>query len=286
LQEFAEVVGSDRVNVQLLLPPGREPHSWEPRPTDIVNLSKADIFIYIGAGLEPWAKDLLEGVKSSSLLVIEASEGLDLIYLEELNTHLLVKETKQKNTSHRKYEHRHHHERIDPHVWLDFRNDQKIIDKIVKVFSRMDPEGTAIYINNGKKYKEKLAGLDIKYAQGLKNCKRSIILLGGHGAFSYVARKYELKEIPLHGMSPDAEPKPRELAEVIDFAEIQGIKAVFFERLVNDRLARVVAEEIGAVTLVLNSGPNLTKKEIEEGITFISLMEENLRNLMKGLECE
>jgi zinc transport system substrate-binding protein len=288
LQEFARVVGKERVNVEIILPPGTEPHTWRPRPADIVNLSKADIFIYIGSGMEPWVEDLLKGVQNDSLLIIEASEGLDLIRADESEKDFLPKKPDQNknNNSSIKDRHVHHHERMDPHIWLDFENDQKIIDKIVNVFSRLDPEGKAIYTENGKKYKKKLAELDGKYSKGLRKCKRSEILMGGHATFSYIARRYGLKQISLYGLSPDAEPKPREMAEIIDFAKANGIKAVFVEKLVNDRLASIIAKEIGAVTLVLNPGPNLTGKERKRGITFISIMEGNLKNLMKGLGCE
>ncbi|MGA1864770.1 MAG: metal ABC transporter solute-binding protein, Zn/Mn family [bacterium] len=286
LQEFARVVGGERVNAEILLPPGTEPHTWRPRPADIVNLSKADIFIYIGSGMEPWVEDLLKGVKSDLLLIIAASEGLDLISAEESESDLPGKKADQNKDSHMKDISRHHHERMDPHIWLDFENDQKIIDKIVKVFSTLDPEGTAIYTENGKRYKKKLAELDRNYSNGLRNCERSEILMGGHATFSYIAKRYGLKQISLYGLSPDAEPKPREMAEIIDFAKSKGIKAVFVEKLINDRLARIIAKEIGADTLVLNPGPNLTVKESERGITFISIMEDNLKNLTKGLGCE
>lgn len=286
LQEFARVVGNERVNVEIFLPPGTEPHTWRPRPADIVNLSKADIFIYIGSGMEPWVEDLLEGVKSDSILVIEASEGLDLIPAERSERDFLEEGTDQNNNSPVKVRAGHHHERMDPHIWLDFENDKKIIDKIVKIFSRMDPEGNVVYTENGNKYKEKLAELDMKYSKGLKNCQRSEILMGGHATFSYIAKRYGLKQISLYGLSPDAEPKPREMAEIIDFARLKGIKAVFIEKLISDRLARIIAEEIGAEILVLNPGPNLTEKERESGITFISIMEDNLKSLMKGLGCE
>ncbi|MGA1842099.1 MAG: metal ABC transporter solute-binding protein, Zn/Mn family [bacterium] len=286
LQEFARVVGSERVNVEIFLPPGTEPHTWRPRPVEIVNLSKADIFIYIGSGMEPWVEDLLEGIKSDSLLIIEASEGLDLISAEESGRDFPEKKADQNNNSPVKHGSGHHYQRMDPHIWLDFENDQKIIDKIVRVFSSKDPEGTAIYTQNGKRYKEKLAELDRKYSKGLRSCERSEILMGGHATFSYIARRYGLKQISLYGLSPDAEPKPREMAEIIDFAGSKGIKAVFIEKFINDRLARIIAEEIGAYVLVLNPGPNLTGKERESGITFISIMEDNLINLMKGLGCE
>jgi len=267
LEEFARAVGGERVTVKLLLPPGSEPHTWEPRPSDILSLKKAHIFIYIGAGMEPWIKDLLEETKKESLVVMEASDGLDLIH-------------KNGNGNH------HDNIGMDPHIWLDFRNDEKIIDRMVKMFSKMDPEGKLFYEYNGEVYKKKLIALDLHYSENLRNCKRSEILLGGHSAFSYMARRYDLEQIPLYGISPDAEPKPKEMADMIDFAKSHDVKAVYFERLINDRLATVIAEEIGAITLALNPGVNLTREERERGLSFISIMEENLSNLMKGLACE
>lgn len=267
LEEFANAVGGERITVKLLLPPGSEPHTWEPRPSDILCLTKAHIFIYIGAGMEPWIKDLLEGAKKESLVVMEASNGLDLIH-------------KKGNGNH------HDHIGMDPHIWLDFRNDEKIIDRMVKIFSKMDPEGKLFYECNGEGYKKKLVALDQHYTENLRNCKRSEILFGGHSAFSYMARRYDLEQIPLYGISPDAEPKPKEMANMIDFAKSHDVNAVYFERLFSDSLAKVIAQEIGAITLVLNPGVNLTREERKRGLTFISIMEENLSNLMKGLACE
>lgn len=285
LQEFARAVGGERVAVSLLLPPGAEPHTWEPRPSDILNVANADIFIYIGSGLEPWAKDILEGARRDSLEVVEIAEKLDLLDYHESTEDVLSKKAVRSMPS--KNAHTGHlHGGIDSHIWLDFHIDQRIIDTLVDVFSRKDPERESFYRNNGGAYKERLASLDVQYAKCLARCKRSEILVAGHAAFSYLAQRYGLEQISLMGMNPDAEPKPREMAKIMDYAKGRKVRTIFYERLVNDQLARVIAEEIGAKTMVLNPGTNLTRKERNAGITFIAVMEENLKNLMKGLECE
>ncbi|MBN2373995.1 zinc ABC transporter substrate-binding protein [bacterium] len=271
LQEFAKAVGGKKVKVDMLLPPGAEPHTWEPRPSDIVTITKADIFIYIGAGMEPWIKDVLEGAKHDSLTIVEASDWIDLI--------------EEKGLSLSNHDH-HHPKGADPHIWLDFYNDQIIIDKIAEAFCLRDPDDTNLYMQNAADYKNKLSDLDKRYIQGLEGCKGAYMIFGGHSAFSYLTKRYGLHQVTLYGISPDSEPSPKKLAEVVDLTKKLGIKTVFFEKMVNDRLARVIAEETGAATLALNPGPNLSKEEREAGTSFISIMDENLKNLRKGLGCE
>ncbi|HOC39409.1 MAG TPA: zinc ABC transporter substrate-binding protein, partial [Thermodesulfobacteriota bacterium] len=110
--------------------------------------------------------------------------------------------------------------------------------------------------------------------------------VGGHAAFAYLAERYGLQQIPLYGLSPNAEPSPKKMAELIDTAKRHQVKVIYFEQLVSDRLAKVIAREVGAETLALNNGANLTKEDIRAGTTFIHIMESNLEHLRYGLECQ
>lgn len=300
LQEMARSVGGDRVSVNLLLPPGAEPHSWEPKPSDIVTLTKADIFIYLGAGMEPWVYGILQSINRPSLKVFEASQGLPAIAngREKMETgenekgpphspdpHAQHKDHNDHDDDHGD-DHDHHHDPMDPHFWLDFSYDQIIVSKIAKAFSELDPAGAGFYIQNASHYQKKLAELDRKYQEGLKGCQNRKIFLGGHSAFAYLAKRYHLEQVTLYGVSPDAEPSPKIVAETVDLAKRLKIKTIFFEELVSDRMARVLAEEVGAGTLTLNPGANITKEHLKSGVTFLSLMEKNLENLRKGLACE
>ncbi len=271
LKEFAQAVGGKHAKVDLLLPPGAEAHTWEPKPSDILRLSKADIFIYIGAGMEPWIHDILKGIRNPDLSIVEASHGLQLIRSDARHRH--------------EGEHIHVHE-FDPHIWLDFEYAWRIVDKITQAFVKKDLEGINYYQENAEVYKERLHNLDRKYRKALKECRHREIIHGGHAAFAYLARRYDLKQIPLYGISPDSEPTPKRLAEITEIAKKHGIKTIYFEALVSDKLARVIAIDAGAKTLVLNPGANLTKEQLEEGVTFLSLMEKNLENLRYGLECQ
>ena len=270
LLEFAGAVSGERGEVSLLLPPGAEIHTWRPRPSDIIRLSSADLFIYIGADLEPWLHDLLKSIRNPNLRVLEASRGIPLVDEEGIVHNA----------------HEHEHGAHDPHIWLDFKNDQRIVDKIAAVLSEMDTEGSSVFKRNAFIYKEKLQRLDHKFKDGLMDCVHRTMILAGHGAFGYLARSYNLRQISLYGLSPDSRPTPKKLIEVVELAKKYRIKVIFFEIRVRDELAKVIAEEVGARTLVLNPGANLTKEQLKSGKTFFDIMEKNLEKLKDGLICK
>jgi len=269
LYEFALEVGGDRADVSLLLPPGVEPHAWEPKASDLVAISKSDLFLCVSENLEPWVADVARGAGHEGLRVMAAAEGLGGHHDEASQGHG-DKEGESR----------------DPHVWLDLAYDQGIVTRIAQALSSIDPENGDRYRSNAVAYNERLQALDRKYKQALAVCRHRTLVLGGHSAFSYLARRYGLEEIPLYGVSADAQPTPRRVAEVVEIARGLKVQYVFFETLVSPKLARVVAEEIGAQTLVLNPGANMTKEQFDRGLTFLSILEENLKNLRKGLECE
>ncbi|MEE9390139.1 MAG: zinc ABC transporter substrate-binding protein [Candidatus Aminicenantaceae bacterium] len=276
LKEFAQAVAGDRGEVSLLVPPGAEIHTWRPRPSDIVRLSSTDLFLFIGSNMEPWLQDILEGVQNPNLKTLEAGQGISLIEKDS---------TSGEHEGETEQEHEHDHEAADPHVWLDFQNDQVIIDKIAVALSEIDPDGASIYRKNASVYKQRLQDLDNKYKQGLQTCTHRVFILGGHAAFGYMAKRYGLQQISLYGVSPDAKPTPKKLIEIVELAKKYGIKVIFFDSSLSEELARVLAREIGARTLVLNPGANITKEQLKLGKTFFDIMEENLENLIDGLIC-
>jgi zinc transport system substrate-binding protein len=276
LTDFTQAVGGDRVKVTQLLPPGAEAHTWEPKPSDIVKLSRADVFICIGAEMEPWVSGILKTIENPKLIIIEASQGLSLLRAD------------QADAGGEKHHHSNEstHGRFDPHIWLNFDYDQKIVDKIAGVLSKRGPAGSGYYRKNAEAYKAKLRDLDLRYRKELEKCNSKEIILGSHAAFAYLARQYGLTQIPLYGISPNAEPTPKKMAEVITLAKKYRARAIYYEELVSDKLAKTIAQEVGAKILVLNPGANLTKKQIETKVTFLALMEQNLENLKYGLACK
>ena len=273
LQEFARAVGGDKIQADLLLPPGAEPHNWEPKPSDFAKIAKADVFIGIGPMMEPWAAKVLRAVNNPKLQVMEASRGLPLLHARE-------HEPDPKHAGAKSHE-----GELDPHLWLDFSLDAKIVDSIAAVFSARDSAHASFYRDRAEGYKTKLAALDQAYQETLSKCRRRQIIIGGHSAFAYLSRRYNLEQVALYGLSPNAEPTPKKLAAVIQSARQHQAKYIFFEVLVNPKLSQVLAKEAGIGTLVLQAGHNLTKEQLREKITFLELMKLNLENLSRGLEC-
>ncbi len=273
LQEFARSVGGAKAQVDLLLPPGAEPHNWEPKPSDVNRIKQADFFIYIGRAMEPWAGDLLKAVSTGRLRVLEAGR---------------VAPPEPQDSHPGKHTHiaDAHGEKKDPHIWLDFSIDIKILEMIAAAFSEKDPAQAAHYRSNASAYEAKLADLDQKYRSSLSSCRQRQMILGGHSAFGYLAQRYGLRQMALYGISPNAEPTPKKLAEVVQAAKNQRVKFIFFESLMNPKLAQVLAKEAGIGTLNLYDGANVTKDQLQKKTTFLELMEKNLANLRRGLECE
>jgi len=268
LYDFAKNIGQQKVEVTLLLPPGVEPHSFEPKPGDILKVHKADIFIYTGRYMEPWVEDILRGIGSQGPLIIDASK--DIIFAEKASE-------------------KDHQERgkTDPHIWLDFSNAQKIVDNILEGFIKKSPENKDIFLKNSLEYKMRLNELDERFRDTLTTCMKDIIIHGGHFAFGYLAKRYNLKYLSAYkGFSPDAEPTPRSLMELSKRLKEYNQKFLFYEELITPKVSEVIARETGAKLLMLHAAHNITRDELDRGVTFISIMEQNLKNLKIGLQCQ
>ncbi len=264
LQEFAREIVGDRGEVGLLIPPGAGVHTWQPRASDILRLSSADLFIYIGAGLEPWITDLLRTLSSPELKVLALAESLPLQDREEGDD----KDAR------------------DPHIWLDFGLDMIIVDQLAALLSEIEPSHAPVFLKHAEVLKARIQTLDAAYARALERCLSRNLLVGGHAAFGYLAKRYNLEQISIFGLSPDAEATPSRLIAAIESGKKSQIRAVFMEANTSSRIAEVVARELGIEVLPLHPGANLSRKEWESGRTFFDIMEENLANLKKGLACD
>ena len=288
LYDFARTIGQDKVDVSLLLPPGVEAHSFEPRPGDIVRINTADVFVYTGRFMEPWAADFLQSLTNKALIVVDASKGISL--LETTDQH---EEEAAAEDGHEVAREgvpapaEHQYGRYDPHIWLDFSNAQKMVDTLCAALVEKDPPNRDSYLKNAADYKRKLESLDQEYRQALARCKYHTLIHAGHFAFGYMAKRYSLTFLSAYkGFSPDAEPTPRDISELIEKTKQSGVKYVYFEELISPRVAQTLAAEAGVQLLSLNGAHNVSKDTLARGDTFLSIMQRNLESLRKGLECQ
>jgi zinc transport system substrate-binding protein len=277
LWEFTREVARDRMEVATLVPNGVEPHDWEPAPHDVARLEKARAFVYNGAGLEPWVDKLIRNLGGKGPLMVRTTERVTLLDAQRAHAHDRPGGEKRSPAP------GHRHEK-DPHVWLDPVLAQAQVEAIRIALSKIDPAQAERYASHARAFTARLTGLHEAYTRGLAQCARRDIIVS-HAAFTYLARRYGLTQVPIMGLAPDAEPSAADLAAVARFAKQRKVRFIFFETLVSQKLADTLAREVGARTLVLNPIEGLTREEAAAGKGYVDLMEENLRNLRVALEC-
>ena len=273
--DFVKEIAKDKVDVSLLLPPGVESHAYDPTPQDMTNIKKADIFVYTGQYMEPWAEKIVEIGKNEKLVIVDTSKGIELIDEED-------HEHEEEHGHEEGYDHEHGGK--DPHIWLDPICAQKMVDNIVEGLITADKGNEKFYRENGEEYKKKLQQLDEKFIETFRKTKYNKIMYGGHFAFGYFAKRYGLEHIsPYNGFTPNAEPTPKRIAELIKNIESSGIKVIYYEELINPKVAKIISDQTGAEMLLLHGAHNLSKSELESGISYIEIMEQNLERLKQGL---
>ncbi len=273
LYDFARSIAGERAEVSMLMPPGMEPHSFEPRPDDMLRINSAGLFVYTNPVMEPWAARIIQGVDPNRVRVINAGRGAGY-------------RTVTQDGDADGQEHGHQHAgALDPHIWLDPDNVQLMVDNILSGFTSADPVNAAYYRGNASALKSRLADLDRRYRRGLASCEHREFLHGGHYAFGYLARRYNLAYRSLSGVSSESEPSAARMAAMVRHIRESGAQYLFAEELLSPRLTETLAAEAGVQVLRLHGGHNLALDDFRAGVTFISLMDRNLANLQKGLAC-
>jgi len=272
LYDFARAVAGDKATIQLLLPPGVEPHSFEPKPEDMVRVSKADLVVYTNEYMEPWAVKMLQTIAAKPVIV-DASKGVALLKAGPEEAAEQAHEGGRRGG-------------MDPHIWLDFANAQTMVRNIADGLIAKDPANKDYYLANARAYQQELAQLDQEYRAGLGNCGKKEFLHGGHFAFGYLAKRYGLKYLSAQALNPDSEPTPAKIAELIREMRANGLKYVYCEELLSPATAEMIARETGAKVLLLNGAHNISKEDFDKKVTFVLLMRQNLVNLRLGLQCQ
>jgi zinc transport system substrate-binding protein len=279
LGDFCQQIGRDLVQVQVLIPPGASPHVFEPAPSVMAKASQARVFVYIGAGLEPWAARLLRSRGTESLLVVEAAQGIPLLGLDEQHHHHEAAGG-QGHTGKRPDQAGAHatHLAGNPHIWLDPVLAQEICRKIAGALIQADPGHRAHYEANLKSYLAALDELDREIKQ-LAGKWRLRDFVSFHPSFSYFARRYNLHEVGTIEAAPGREPTPRHLQTLVAAIRRYGIKVVFAEPQLNPRVAEVIAQEAGVKVLKLDPMGGAPPY----GSDYLQLMRANLAALDEAL---
>lgn len=245
---FTSRIVGDRLQVKNLTPVGTEPHEYELSTNDVASLEKARLIIINGGGMEKWQKNI--NVRKDR--IVETGEGL--------------------------------FDRNDPHIWLDPNLASIQVDRIYDALIKIDPQDEHYFTANVSKIKSELKNLDNEYSTSLANCDLRTVVTS-HDAFGYLAKRYLFRQLSIVGLSPEEEPSPKKMAEISDFAKKEKVKYIFFETLLNSRLAETIAKEAGISILVFNPLEGLTKEEIAQKMDYFTIQRNNIKNLELALSC-
>lgn len=270
LYDITKNIGGDDVSVSLLLDPGIEAHSFEPTPSDMMEISQADVFIYTGSFMEIWAEDILKSINNPDLLIIDASQSINLI---------------ENNDNHEEEGVEHEHEGVDPHIWLDFDNLKTMVNNINDGLKTKATDNQEDFELRAANYIDRISLLDKKYREELNNCQQKSIIYSGHYAFAYLAKRYNLSYSSAYGLSPNSEPNASTLVSLAEQLKKTNAGYVFQEELISPRVAEVLEKETGAQILTLSAAHNLSRQDLDTGKTLFSVFEDNLKNLKLGLNC-
>ena len=277
LGDFCQKIGGDLVQVQVLIPPGASPHLFEPAPSVMARASQARVFVYIGAGLEPWAARLLSSRGSKDQVVVEAARGIPLLGMAPTSPRAARRNRMGPRTTGKGGAH-DRHLGGNPHIWLDPVLVQGICRKIAGAMIQADPDHRARYEANLQEY---LAALDElnREIEATARTWRLRDFVSFHPSFSYFARRYNLHEVGTIEAAPGREPTPRHLQDLVAAVRRSGIKVVFAEPQLNPRVAEVIAQEAGVKVLMLDpiGGPP------PYGSDYLKLMRYNLAALDEAL---
>lgn len=300
--DFARQIAGDKAEVTLLLSPGMEAHSFDPTPADVADINECDLFIYTGEYMEVWAEKIIDSLEND-VQVLDVSEGISLVKTEDehLNhiedaeishehsedEHLEDEhlEDEHSEDEHSGHEHDGHNHVYDPHIWtspvMAVQMMENILDKMIEI----DPDNADYYRANAQEYISQIEELDKGFREVVNHSNIRTLYFADKFAMYYFAEEYGLNYISVFdSCSSETEPSAKLVAEMIDEVKEHHASAVFYAELSNHKAADTITEETGVKAYLLHSCHNVSKEEMRNGATYVSLMSQNLENLRKGLE--
>lgn len=299
--DFTRQIVGDKADVTMLLKPGAESHSYEPTPQDIKNIQNCDLFIYTGGENDVWVDDILNSMgdqKPETLRLVdcvptvheEIVEGMEHEHEDEDEYEHEQEngdghEHEQENgDEHEQESEQEHEEETDEHVWTSPRNAVEIVDKITFLLCEKDQKNADTYKKNSGDYKKQLEELDASFREVVDQAKRKTLLFGDRFPFRYFADAYDLDYYAAFtGCSTETEVSAATVAFLTDKVKEDQLPVVFVIELSDGKTADTICEATGAKKMTLYSCHNITKDQMEDGATYLSMMRENVDSLRAAL---
>lgn len=308
------------IDLKMIVTPGQDSHSFEPTPSDVIQMENADVLIYNGGSLETWIDTLLDSLNNKNQIQMkmmdyvdvlneEIVEGMDTRFEEhdhEEHSHKEDNHNKEnhKEDSHSEENHKEdnhsedssndsefhnedseeEHEETDEHIWTSPVNEIIMTEKICETLSKALPEEKENFQKNAENYISQLKELDNEFRTIVENAKTNEIIFADKFPLQYFVKEYGLKYYAAFpGCGSDMEPSAKTIAFLVDKIKEDNIKAVFYLELSSHIVADAIETDTGAKPLQFNSCHNITQKQFDSGVTYVDLMKENVNNLKIAL---
>ena len=267
--DLARQIAGDNADISILLPPGSESHTYEPTAKEIIEIQNCDIFLYIGGENEQWAEKIISSNKSDSVKTVKLIDCVKT--LEEAELH------------EEEHEEEHSHE-TDEHIWTSPKNEQLMLTAVYDAICEADPENKAVYTKNKDSYNEQLTELDKAYKEAVGNAKNKTIIMADKFPFRYLAEEYSLDfYAAFSSCSDESEPSAAAMTSLISKIKELKIPVVYYLEFSSTKVADTLCSETGASSLMLHSCHNVSKEDLDKGVTYVELMKQNLENLKTAL---
>jgi zinc transport system substrate-binding protein len=285
------VIGdNDNIDLQLLVSPGQDDHSFEPTPKDIVAIKKSDIFIYNGGTIENWVEDVIDSLDDQKQIKLRMIDYIDLIEEhseDEENLFAVSDSDEDEYNSDDEYmsdDSKDDTEEMDEHIWTSPMYACTLVNVICDTLCEQLPEYESQFRKNAENYINQIKTIDSDIRQVVNKAHNKEIIFADKFPIKYFAKEYGLKYYAaFHGCSGDTEPSAKTVAFLIDKVKNNNLKGVFYLELSSTAMADVICDDTGAKKYQFNSCHNITKKQFKDGVTYVDLMKENLNVLKKVL---
>lgn len=251
MRELTQIVGGDKVEIHTIIPDKGEPHSFEPKASDLIKLKDADILIYNGLGLEGWLDKALSSVQNQALIKVDTSKGCDPIFVESTTP--------------------------DPHLWISPKGALLQAENIKEALISASPDDKDYFEENYNNFYNKINELFTEYSEKLKNIENKRFVTS-HAAFGYLCRDLSLEQNSVEDVFAHGEPGAKKLSQLVQYCKENNIKTIFVEEAVNPKVAETLANEVGAKTRIIYTMATKTDKNIVES------MEHNLKSIYDSLK--
>lgn len=266
--DLARQIAGDNAEISILLPPGSEIHNYEPSAKDMIAIRNCDIFLYIGGENEQWAEKLINSNDTENVTAVKLID-----YVPTLS------EDEDEHDHDHEHEHEHEHE-TDEHIWTSPKNAQLMLSAVYDAICKVDPSDKQTYTKNKDAYAKQLSDLDDAYRSAVDNAKNKTIVLADKFPFRYLAHEYGLEfSAAFAACSDESEPGVSTMIKLTKTIKENNIPAVYYLEFSSTKIADTLCDETGATKLMLHSCHNVSKQDIENNVSYVDLMKQNLENL-------